>query len=255
MPSAPYTIYAVQYAQRNTSSSELFVGDHHNTPMKMAYFVWALTNGTQTVVVDLGFTEEVGTRRGRQFLRCPSKGLAMLDIDCAKVEHVIVSHFHYDHVGCYALFPNATFYIQDAEMNFYTGRYVRQAAFRNSIEVEDVLALVRFNYEGRVVFIDGEKEILPGISVHKVGGHTAGMQIVTVQTQHGRAVVASDASHYYHNFEKNVPFTTHHDLPGMYYGFQRIRELADHPDLILPGHDPLVLERLKPVDDGIVSMG
>ena len=56
----PYTIYAVQYAQRNTSSSELFVGDHHNTPMKMAYFVWALTNGAQTVVVDLGFTEEVG---------------------------------------------------------------------------------------------------------------------------------------------------------------------------------------------------
>ena len=54
----------------------------------------------------------------------------MLDIDCTKVEHVILSHFHYDHVGCYALFPNATFYIQDAEMNFYTGRYVRQAAFR-----------------------------------------------------------------------------------------------------------------------------
>ena len=109
MPTAPYTIYAVQYAQRNTNSSELFVGDQHNTPMKMAYFVWALTNGTQTVVVDLGFTEEVGTRRGRQFLRCPSKGLAMLDIDCTKVEHVILSHFHYDHVGCYALFPNATF--------------------------------------------------------------------------------------------------------------------------------------------------
>ena len=56
------------------------------------------------MVVDLGFTEEVGTRRGRQFLRCPSKGLAMLDIDCTKVEHVILSHFHYDHVGCYALF-------------------------------------------------------------------------------------------------------------------------------------------------------
>jgi glyoxylase-like metal-dependent hydrolase (beta-lactamase superfamily II) len=255
MPSAPYTIYAVQYAQRNTNSSELFVGDHHNTPMKMAYFVWALTNGTQTVVVDLGFTEEVGTRRGRQFLRCPSKGLALLDIDCTKVEHVILSHFHYDHVGCYHIFPNATFYVQDAEMSFYTGRYVRQAAFRNSIEVDDVLALVRFNYEGRVVFIDGEKEIIPGISIHKVGGHTAGMQIVTVQTQHGRAVVASDASHYYHNFEKNVPFATHHDLPGMYYGFQRIRALADHPNLILPGHDPLVLERLKPVNEGIVSMG
>jgi len=255
MQPAPYTIHAVQYAQRSTTSTELFVGDTHNTPMKMAYFVWALTNGAQTVVVDLGFTEPVGTRRGRQFLRCPSEGLAMLGIDCASVEHVILSHFHYDHVGCYALFPHATFYVQDAEMSFYTGRYVRQAAFRHSVEVDDILAFVRFNYEGRVVFVDGDKEIVPGINVHKVGGHTAGMQIITAQTQGGRAVVASDASHYYHNYEKNVPFTTHHDLPGMYYGFQRIRELADRPDLILPGHDPLVLERLKPVAEGIVSLG
>ena len=255
MQPAPYTIYAVQYAQRHTTSTELFVGDTHNTPMKMSYFVWALTNGAQTVVVDLGFTEAVGTRRGRQFLRCPSEGLAMLGIDCASVEHVILSHFHYDHVGCYALFPHATFYVQDAEMSFYTGRYVRQAAFRHSVEVDDIVALVRFNYEGRVVFVDGDKEIVPGISVHKVGGHTAGMQIITVQTHDGRAVVASDASHYYHNFEQNVPFTTHHDLPGMYYGFQRLRELAERSDLILPGHDPLVLERLKPVAEGIVSLG
>ena len=255
MQPAPYTIYAVQYAQRHTSSTELFVGDSHNTPMKMSYFVWALTNGAQTVVVDLGFTEAVGTRRGRQFLRCPSEGLAMLGIDCASVEHVILSHFHYDHVGCYALFPHATFYVQDAEMSFYTGRYLSQAAFRHSVEVDDILALVRFNYEGRVVFVDGDREVVPGISVHKVGGHTAGMQIVTVQTQGGRAVVASDASHYYHNYQKNVPFTTHHDLPGMYYGFQRIRDLAERPDLILPGHDPLVLERLKPVAEGIVSLG
>jgi glyoxylase-like metal-dependent hydrolase (beta-lactamase superfamily II) len=255
MPVAPYTIYAVQYAHRKTNSTEVFYGDYHNTPIAMDYFVWAITNGTHTVVVDLGFTEPVGTRRGRQFLRCPSKGLAEIGIDCSRVEHVILSHFHYDHVGNYALFPNATFYVQDAEMNFYTGRYVRHAAFRHSIEVDDVVALVRYNYEGRLAFVDGEQEILPGIAVHKVGGHTAGMQIITVQTKDGRAVVASDASHYYHNLEQNVPFMTLHDIPGMYYGFQRIRELADKPELIIPGHDPLVQERLRRVAEGIVSLG
>ena len=170
------------------------------------------------------------------FLRCPSKGLAEIGIDCARVEHVILSHFHYDHVGNYALFPNATFYVQDTEMSFYTGRYVQHAAFRRSI-------------------IDGEQEILPGIRVHKVGGQTDGMQIITVQTKEGRAVVASDASHYYHNIEKNVPFLTLHDIPGMYYGFQRIRALADKPELIIPGHDPLVQERLHRVANGIVSLG
>jgi glyoxylase-like metal-dependent hydrolase (beta-lactamase superfamily II) len=171
------------------------------------------------------------------------------------VEHVILSHFHYDHVGNYALFPNATFYVQDEEMQFYTGRHVRHPAFRHAIEVEDIMALVRFNYEGRLTFIDGEQEVVPGISAHKVGGHTAGLQIVTVQTKEGRAVVASDASHYYHNFEKNVPFMVIHDIPRMYQAFERMRALADKPELIIPGHDPLVQERLHRVADGIVSLG
>lgn len=254
MPIAPYRVYAVRYAHRECTSSEAFYGDYHRRPMTMDYFVWALTNGQHTVVVDLGFTEPVGTRRGRQFLRCPGRGLAEVGIDAARVEHVILSHFHYDHVGNYALFPRATFHVQDAEMAFYTGRSAGQAAFRHSIEVDDVCALVRLNYEGRLRFVDGEGEVVPGVRVHRVGGHTAGMQITTVATARGQAVVASDASHYYRNLEARIPFNTLHDLPGMYRAFDRISELAASPDLIVPGHDPLVLDRLKPVGDGIVEL-
>lgn len=254
MPNVPYRIYAVRYAHRTCTSSEAFYGDHHAAPMTMDYFVWALTNGTHTVVVDLGFAEPVGARRGRQFLRCPSKGLAEIGIDCRQVKHVVLSHFHYDHVGNYALFPDATFYMQDAEMAFYTGPHAPLPAFRGSIEVDDVCALVRLNYERRVAFVDGTREIVPGISVHHVGGHTAGMQIVTVAHARGQAVVASDASHYYRNFAEGIPFNTLHDLPGMYRAFDRIRELASAEELVIPGHDPLVLERLRHVGDGIVEL-
>jgi glyoxylase-like metal-dependent hydrolase (beta-lactamase superfamily II) len=254
MPNAPYRIYAVRYAHRACTTSEAFYGDYHRAPMTMDYFVWALTNGRETVVVDLGFTESVGTRRGRQFLRCPGKGLSEIGVEAAAVKHVILSHFHYDHVGNYALFPNATFYVQDSEMAFYTGRNAALPAFRHSVEVDDVCALIRLNYERRMQFVDGSREIVPGIAVHHVGGHTAGMQIVTVAHAKGQAVVASDASHYYRNFEENIPFNTLQDLPRMYSAFGKIRELASSPDLVLPGHDPLVLERLKRVGDGIVEM-
>jgi glyoxylase-like metal-dependent hydrolase (beta-lactamase superfamily II) len=220
----------------------------------MDYFVWALTNGTRTVVVDLGFTEPVGTTRGRQFLRRPAEGLAAIGVDCAHVEDVIVTHFHYDHTGTYADFPRATFHVQDAEMRFYTGRHAARAAFRRSVEVDDIAAFVRLNYEGRVRFVDGEAAIAPGIHVHRVGGHTAGMQIVTVQTERGRAVLAADASHYYRNLEEDIPFMTLHDLPGTYEAFRRIRALADAPALIVPGHDPLVFERLRTVGPGIVAL-
>jgi glyoxylase-like metal-dependent hydrolase (beta-lactamase superfamily II) len=254
MPVAPYRVYAIRYAHRACTSSECFYADYHKSPMTMDYFVWALTNGQHTVVVDLGFTEAVGTRRGRQFLRCPGRGLAEIGVDAASVEHVILSHFHYDHVGNYALFPRATFHVQDAEMAFYTGRSAARPAFRHSVETEDVCALVRLNYEGRLRFVDGEGDVVPGVRVHHVGGHTAGMQVTTVATARGRAVVASDASHYYRNFEARIPFNTLHDLPGMYRAFDRIEELTDAPELVLPGHDPLVLERLRRVADGIVEL-
>jgi glyoxylase-like metal-dependent hydrolase (beta-lactamase superfamily II) len=254
MRNPSYRIYAVRYAHRACTSSEAFYGDHHASPMAMDYFVWAISDGTRTVVVDLGFTEPVGTRRGRQFLRCPSRGLAELGIDAARVEHVILTHFHYDHVGNYALFPRARFYVQDSEMAFYTGRDASYPVFRRSVEVDDICALVRLNYEGRLVFVDGAREVLPGIAVHKVGGHTAGMQVVSVAHAKGQAVVASDASHYYRNFEARIPFNTLHDLPGMYRALDRLRELADSEALILPGHDPLVLERLARVGDGIVEL-
>jgi glyoxylase-like metal-dependent hydrolase (beta-lactamase superfamily II) len=254
MSISPYKVYAVRYAHRDCTSSEAFYGDHHRSPMTMDYFVWALTNGRQTVVVDLGFTEPVGTRRGRQFLRCPGRGLAEIGIDAATVEHVVLSHFHYDHVGNYALFPRATFYMQDREMAFYTGRHASRGAFRHSVEVDDVCALVRLNYEGRLRFVDGDADILPGIRVHHVGGHTAGMQVTTVSTSRGQAVVASDASHYYRNYESRIPFNTLHDLPGMYHAFDRIAELATTPDLVVPGHDPQVLQRLKSVAEGIVEL-
>ena len=254
MPNAPYRIYAVRYAHRKCTTSEAFYGDYHKGPMTMDYFVWALTNGAETVVVDLGFTEAVGTRRGRQFLRDPGKGLAEIGVEAASVKHVILSHFHYDHVGNYALFPNATFYVQDSEMAFYTGRHAALPAFRHSVEVDDVCALIRLNYDRRMQFVDGSREIVPGIAVHHVGGHTAGMQIVTVAHARGQAVVASDASHYYRNFEEGIPFNTLQDLPRMYSAFAKIRELASSEDLVLPGHDPLVLERLRRVGDGIGEM-
>jgi len=254
MPAGSYRIYAVQYAERETNSSEVFFGDGRHEPMRMAYFVWAVSDGNRTVVVDLGFTEPVGTRRGRHFLRSPDDGLKLLGVDPIDVEHVIVTHFHYDHTGNHALFPRARFHVQDSEMQFWTGRYARQGAFSRSLETDDVVAFVRYNYDGRVRFVDGEAEILPGIRVLKVGGHTAGMQIVTVDTSRGRSVLASDASHYYANLEKDIPFPTLHDLPGVYNGFARIRELAAKPNLILPGHDPLVCERLTAVADGIYEL-
>ena len=250
----PYKIYIMQYARREATSREVFLGDLHDTEVGMFYYMWAITNGEHTVVVDMGFTEAVCNERGREWLADPAANLDAIGIDPARVEHVIVTHMHYDHVGNYAMFPNATFYLQDDEMAFWTGRYVKYKAFNVAINVEDVVALVRLNYDGRVSFCQGTREILPGITVHRVGGHTKAMQIVEVATSTGTAVLASDASHYYHNYQEYVPFILLHDIPGMIDGFELMRNLADREELILPGHDPEVMKRYPAVAKGIAIL-
>ncbi len=66
----------------------------------------------------------------------------------------------------------------------------------------------------------------------------------------GRVVLASDAAHYYANIEEDRPFRIVSDLPQMYDAFETIRALADSPDHVIPGHDPLVLTRY-PVVPGL----
>jgi glyoxylase-like metal-dependent hydrolase (beta-lactamase superfamily II) len=116
-------------------------------------------------------------------------------------------------------------------------------AMRHAYEVEDVVGMVRRVYAGRVRFHDGDGEIAPGVTVHHVGGHTMGLQVVRVATRRGWVVLASDASHFYANMEQQRPFPIVYNVGDMVDGWRRARSLADSDAHIIPGHDPLVMER------------
>jgi glyoxylase-like metal-dependent hydrolase (beta-lactamase superfamily II) len=155
----------------------------------------------------------------------------------------VVTHLHYDHIGNFELFPAATFHLQDLEMKYATGRHMAQPVFGGAYEVEDVVGMVRRVYAGRVRFHDGDAELAPGVSVHLIGGHTMGLQVVRVATRRGWVVLASDASHFYANMEEVRPFPIVYSVADMVGGYDRLRALAESPGHIIPGHDPLVLER------------
>lgn len=251
-----FEVYAVRYATREARSGDHFQGggsgyDPHDAPMPIDYFVWAAVSPEHTVIVDAGFTAEVAAKRGRNHLRCPTKGLRELSIDCARVPCVILTHLHYDHVGNLEKFPAATFVLQDEEMAFWTGRYASREHFQSTVELEDVIDLVRKNFDGRLRFVNGTEEILPSIEVHKAGGHSAGLQVVRVKTARGNVVLTSDATHFYANIERDRPFSIVADLARMYGAFDLVRSLADSPAHIIPGHDPLVMQRFPPAKKGL----
>jgi glyoxylase-like metal-dependent hydrolase (beta-lactamase superfamily II) len=254
----PWQVYAVKYAERDARRPEHFIGgDPHDEPMPMDYFVWAVVRGgsggeaRQVWVVDTGFDTLDADRRQRRLVRSVTEGLATIGIDAGSVADVILTHLHYDHVGGYAQFPAARFHLQDTEMAYATGRDMTHPAIAHAFTPEHVADLVHLVYRQRVVFHDGDHELAPGLSVHLVGGHTKGLQVVRVATEVGWVVLASDASHYYENMERGRPFPIAWNVGDMLEGHRRCRELASDPSLVVPGHDPRVFERHPPAGDGL----
>jgi len=240
----PYELYALRYATATRRPAEVFIGaDPHEGALSMDYFVWVARNELHTVVVDTGFDAAAAQRRGRQLLREPGDGLALLGVACHQVKHVIITHLHYDHAGNLQLFPHARFHLQQSEMVFATGAHMAHPFFAHAYELEGVLSMVRLVYGAQVQFHNGDAEIVPGITVHHVGGHTLGLQVVRVWTRVGWVVLASDAAHYLANMTSGRPFPIVADVTQMIAGWERLKNLASRPQYIVPGHDPSVMQR------------
>ncbi len=153
-----------------------------------------------------------------------------------------MTHLHYDHCGNHELFPKARYHLQDSEIAYATGRYMRHAHMRIPFEADDVVAMVRKVFADRVVFHDGDDQIAPGITVHRIGGHSKGLQCVRVKTQRGHVVLASDASHLYPHITEGRVFPITYCVGDVLEGYSTIKRLADSPDHIVPGHDPMVAQ-------------
>src|SRR6058998_478707 len=134
--------------------------------------------------------------------------------------------------------------------------YVSPAAMveRAGVKPGALARLVTLNYANRVRIIEGDRQVVPGVRVHRVGGHTAGLQIVTVETQRGTVVLTSDASHFYHNVETRQPVQIITSLPEMLDAFETIDALAGKEKLVVAGHDPQVADRFKQVEPGIIKI-
>lgn len=246
-----WKVYAVKYADRGgrTRSDSFLFDDHPAEPHGMDYFVWVLDNGLRQIVVDTGYDDSEGARRGRPILRDPVQALAALNVTAETVDTVIITHLHYDHAGRLDRFPNAIFHVQASEMAYATGPCMCHPTLRMPYTADHVCDLIRHLYAGRVVFHDGSGQVAPGVRVHRTGGHARGLQVVEVDTEHGPLVLASDAAHYYESFLRAKPFPIVVDMEEMLTGFQTLLRLGGSADRVIPGHDPHVTRAFPQLDN------
>jgi hypothetical protein len=77
---------------------------------------------------------------------------------------------------------------------------------------------------------------------------------VRVTSAAGPIVLASDATHFYENMDSCRPFPIVLDVGAMLQGFGRLRELASPDGVVVPGHDPRVLDRHPAADPSLTGI-
>lgn len=249
-----YEIYALKCCERETTACQFFYREPSHEPLTLYFYIWLILGGPHPVLVDTGVREEDAAARGARNWVSPAEMVRRLGVRPEEIPLALISHLHWDHWAGHSFFPAAEFWIQREEIAFWTGPIARYETYRQLAIPQTLAALVALTYADRVRVIEGEREVLPGIRLYRVGGHTAGSQIVTVETAQGRIVLTADASHFYRNVERRQPVQIITNLPEMLAAFDTIHALAGAPERIVVGHDPEVAARFKPVEPGIIRI-
>jgi glyoxylase-like metal-dependent hydrolase (beta-lactamase superfamily II) len=90
--------------------------------------------------------------------------------------------------------------------------------------------------------VDGDSNILPGISVVLAPGHSVGMQCVGVETRVGKYILGGDLITLFENWEAepHIPNGVFYDLNIMLESLEKIDRIHG---VVLPGHDQEAFNR------------
>jgi len=194
-----YSIWVLEYAYVASYHVSGIVYGAHNQGFRKLPYCYVLIKGNGTVaMVDVGYNEkDVGAEMARKFnveaWQSPAAILSQCDVTPEQVEHVFLTHAHFDHMGNTDAFPNAKFYIQEKEVAKWVWAMALDQRFRwlnLATDPNDVLRVVDLARQGRLICLDGDKDdVLPGIDCRAAfDTHTWGSMFVTVRNGGGGSV-------------------------------------------------------------------
>lgn len=160
-------------------------------------------------------------------------------VDPEEIDIVIFTHLHWDHCQNNHLFKNAEFYVQISEMYDAINPCDRFLKTYESFAMGAVPIWARTPVQWR--FIDGDAEIIPGVRVYHIPGHSAGSQAIMVDTEKGPFFLVGDAYPLYMHIRPDgtvIPSRLCNSLVDSYKSAKKINKIIRETNAtMIPGHD------------------
>lgn len=220
---------------------------HWGETHESALIMFVIDGAGAPVVVDTGPASVERTHRYHPFTmeqdpdERPEAALAAAGIDPDDVRLVINTHLHWDHSSNNHLFPNARVVVQQRELDYAKDPLQwHNKAFERLPGVEAPWRRA----EARILAVDGDAEVAPGIRVVALPGHTPGSQGVLVDGADHRLLIAGDCVDTYENWEgdadaDHIPSGQFTNLIEYDASFKKIEKLDCE---VIPSHDGAVLQ-------------
>jgi glyoxylase-like metal-dependent hydrolase (beta-lactamase superfamily II) len=222
---------------------------------RRAYYIWCLKGPSGPVIVDAGVGPELAGMRALEGYVNPADLLRGVDVAADDVQHLVLTHVHWDHANGLKLFRNARCYVQKEEYLFWMKDPVSlRPPFQHVLDDETRDYLRSLEGTDRLVLLEGDQPVLPGIECILAPGHTLALQAVAVETEQGKAILGSDCAHTFRNYREDWPSSLIMDFVAWMKTYDKLRSRVSSLDLLFPGHDILMFENYPEVASGITRL-
>ena len=234
---------------------------HGGGIMRDPVHVWLAQNGRNNVLIDSGMAAiELITKRlkvngwggGHEALTrvLAGEGLAPGDID-----HIVLTHGHFDHADNLDLFPDACVVLQRDELHHAADPVPSQRIFYWQSTLGNLIQRKR---PGQIRTLDGDAQLFDGFRVLKVPSHTPGMQVPLLTTEKGIVAIASDLGDHYRYWFPADPRATDHPQRSLSDAFltgnirseserdwqSAMARVRANSDIVVPAHDFRIPKRI-----------
>jgi N-acyl homoserine lactone hydrolase len=243
-------VYALQNGFMGFARSGLFYGEMSGERVQIPVVCYLIQTAESNILFDTGLSPRAvpGILRNDPLARFSDDDLLVHRLDTlglvtGDIDIVLLSHLHYDHAGGTELFQSSELVVQKDEYAYayYPASFFASFYYRKNFDFP----------EARWRLLDGDAELVPGVTALRTDGHTPGHQSLLVELPDmGPVILAGDACYWKEHLDgERVPGVVWNPTLAL-HSIKRLRTLTRLLDAtVFPGHDPEFWKTVKQPPD------